>query len=125
MIHIAIPVVLETIAASLNILEKAKKWFYPDKSINEAEAILRKPIPDDVRSLQEETRAHRQVIGRMVEQMKANKEMIEKHNEVLINLSEAAKQVVGEIARLRARSYWAIGLAGLSIAAAVLLAVLK
>ena len=122
--HIAIPVILETIAAGLNILEKGKKWFHPDKTINEAEAILRKHIPDDVRALQEQTKAQRQAIDRMVEQLKANKEMIEKHNEVLINLSEAARQAVGEISRLRVLSYWAIGLAGLSIAAAILLAVL-
>jgi hypothetical protein len=107
--HIAIPVILETIAAGLNILEKGKNWFYPDKTINEAEAILRKHIPDDVRALQEQTKAQRQVIDRMVEQLKANKEMIEKHNEVLINLSKAARQAVGGIARLRILSYWQSG----------------
>jgi cell division septum initiation protein DivIVA len=82
-------------------------------------------MADDVGSLQEQVRIHRQVIDRLVEQVKADKDMLEKHNEVLIQLSEAAQQIAIAEARLRAISYWAIGLAGLALLLATLSVVLR
>jgi len=111
--------------AALDLLKKAKEWFYPNKTINEAEAILRKRMADDVGSLQEQLQDHRQVIDKLVEQVKADKDMIQKHNEVLIQLSERAQQALVGMKRLRTLSYLAIGLAGLSALAAIVLAILK
>ena len=119
-----IPAIIAT-KTGLEILQKAKQWFYPDKTLGEAEAILRKRIADDVGSLQEQVRTHRQVIDKLVEQVKADKDMIEKHNEVLIHLSEAAQQFAAALTNLRITSYVAIGLAGLSLVAAILFKVLK
>ena len=119
-----VPIMVGTTAA-LDLLKKAKEWFYPNKTINEAEAILRKRMADDVGSLQEQLQDHRQVIDKLVEQVKADKDMIQKHNEVLIQLSERAQQAVVGVKRLRTLSYLAIGLAGLSALAAIVLAVLK
>ena len=61
----------------------------------------------------------------MVEQVKADKDLIEKHNEVLITLSETAQQIATAQAKLRAACYWAIGLAGLSVLSVILLWVMK
>jgi len=119
-----IPTIIAT-KTGLDILRKAKEWFYPDKTLSEAEAILRKRMADDVGSLQEQVRTHRQVIDKLVEQVKADKDMLEKHNEVLIHLSEAAQHVDAALARQRIVSYFAIGLAALSLFAAVLFRVLK
>ena len=119
-----VPTMVGTTAA-LDLLKKAKEWFYPNKTINEAEAILRKRMADDVGSLQEQLRDHRQVIDKLVEQVKADKDMIQKHNEVLIQLSERAQQALVGMKRLRTLSYLAIGLAGLSALAAIVLAILK
>jgi hypothetical protein len=119
-----IPTIIAT-KAGLDVLRKAKEWFYPDKTLSEAEAILRKRIADDVGSLQEQVRTHRQVIDKLVDQVKADKDMIEKHNEVLIHLSEAAQQVDTALARQRIASYCAMGIAGLSLLAAVLIRFLK
>ena len=52
-------------STGLDLLKKAKEWFYPDKTINEAEAILRKRMAEDVGSLQEQLRDHRQVIDKL------------------------------------------------------------
>ena len=119
-----VPIMVGTTAA-LDLLKKAKEWFYPNKTINEAEAILRKRMADDVGSLQEQLQDHRQVIDKLVEQVKADKDMIQKHNEVLIQLSERAQQALVGMKRLRTLSYLAIGLAGLSALAAIVLAILK
>src|SRR2546425_11009382 len=119
-----VPIMVGTTAA-LDLLKKAKEWFYPNKTINEAEAILRKRMADDVGSLQEQLQDHRQVIDKLVEQVKADKDMIQKHNEVLIQLSERAQQALVGMKRLRTLSYLAIGLAGLSALAAIVLAILQ
>ena len=119
-----LPIMIGT-TAGLELLKKAKEWFYPDKTINEAEAILRKRMAEDVGSLQEQIRDHRQVIDKLVEQVKADKDMIQKHNEILIQLTEQAQQAVAGTARLRILCYSAIGLAGLSAFAVILLVILK
>jgi hypothetical protein len=121
MLHILIM----TISAGLNVLKTAKDFFFPDKTINEVKAILSKDMADDIGSLREQIRDHRQVLEKLVEQVRADRDMLEKHNDVLIKLSEAAQQTVAEVARLRVVSYWAIGLAGLSILLAVLVWILK
>src|SRR4051812_45065017 len=95
-----IPAIIAT-KTGLEILQKAKEWFYPNKALNEAEDILRKRIADDVGSLQEQVRSHRQVIDKLVEQVKADKDMIEKHNEVLIQLSETVQEAAIAQAKLR------------------------
>ena len=122
-----IPVIPIMVGAStgLDLLKKAKEWFYPDKTINDAEAILRKRMAEDVGSLQEQLRDHRQVIDKLVEQVKADKDMIQKHNEVLIQLSEQAQQVIAGATKLRLLSYSALVLAGLSAATAIILAIIK
>src|SRR5439155_13047323 len=119
-----VPIMIGT-SAGLELLRKAKEWFYPDKTINEAEAILRKRMAEDVGSLQEQIRDHRQVIDKLVEQVKADKDMIQKHNEVLIQLSEQAQEAVAGVVRLRILAYLATGLAGLSVVAVIVLAILK
>ena len=115
-----IPTIMAT-RASLEILQKAKQWFYRDKTLSEAEAILSKRIVDDVGSLQEQIRNHRQVIDKLVEQVKADKELIEKHNEVLIQLSETTPLIGAALTRLRAITYASIGLAILSLVACAVL----
>ena len=110
--------ILAGISASLELLKNAKQFFYPNKTINEALAISSKRMADDVGSLQEQLRAHRQVLDKVVEQLRADKDMIEKHNEVLIQLSEATQQAIAGVARLQFVSYCAIGFAVLSTLAA-------
>jgi hypothetical protein len=51
--------------------------------------------------------------------------MLEKHNEVLIQLSEAAQELAVAQAKTRTISYWAFGLAGLGITLAILFGTLK
>jgi CRISPR/Cas system-associated endonuclease Cas1 len=119
-----IPTIIAT-KTGLEILQKAKEWFYPDKTLKEAEAILSKRIADDVGSLQEQVRTHRQVLDKLVDQVKADKDLIEKHNEVLIHLSQIAQQVAASQAKSRLISYCAIAIAGLSLLLAFLFRVLK
>ncbi|NBV21732.1 MAG: hypothetical protein EBS05_07395 [Proteobacteria bacterium] len=119
-----IPTIIAT-RAGLEILQKAKEWFYPDKNLKEAEAILSKRIADDVGSLQEQLCAHRQVIDKLVNQVKADKDMLEKHNEVLINLSESVQQIEMALSQLRRISSWAMATAGLSLLVAILFRMLK
>ena len=119
-----IPAIIAT-KTGLEILQKAKEWFYPNKTLTEAEDILGQRMANDVGSLQEQVRLHRQVMDKLVEQVKADKEMIEKHNEVLIHLSETIEQLAVSQARLRAASYWGIGLAGLSLLAMIVFVLLK
>lgn len=119
-----IPTIIAT-RAGLEILQKAKEWFYPDKNLKEAEAILSKRIADDVGSLQEQLRAHRQVIDKLVDQVKADKDMLEKHNEVLISLSESVQQIEMALSQLRRISSWAMATAGLSLLVAILFRMLK
>jgi septal ring factor EnvC (AmiA/AmiB activator) len=75
-------------------------------------------VANDVGSLQEKIRDHRQDI----DQVKTD---IEKHKKDLNNLREEAQQTGTEVAKLRIVSYWAIGLAGLSVLLAVLVWVFK
>src|SRR2546430_3018560 len=51
--------ILAGISASLELLKNAKRFFYPNKTINEALAISSKRMADDVGSLQEQLRADR------------------------------------------------------------------
>jgi hypothetical protein len=106
----------------LKILKVGKEAFYPDKTINEAESLLRKDVAGNVESLQEQVEAHREVLDKLVEQTRADKEMIEKHNEVLIRLSEATEQMAQSMATLRILVYCSLGLAGLTLLGLVLLA---
>lgn len=119
-----IPTIIAT-KSGLDILQKAKEWFYPGKTLSEAEAILSKRIADDVGSLQEQVRLHRQVIDKLVEQVKADKDMIEKHNEVLIQLSETAQELAAAQAKLRTGLYGSFTVALLALAAALLVWFLK
>ncbi len=119
-----IPTILAT-KASLDMLQKAKAWFYPSKTLNEAEEILAKRVANDVESLQQQIQTHRQVMDKLVEQVKADKDMIEKHNEVLIQLSETMQEVGATLSKLRVTCYWALGLAGVSLCAAIILKFLK
>ena len=91
-----IPTIMAT-KASLEILQKAKQWFYPDKTLREAEAILSKRIVDDVGSLQEQIQIHRQVIDKLVEQVKADKDLIiEKLSETYGLSKREILRIVGE-----------------------------
>jgi hypothetical protein len=109
----------------LKILKVGKETFYPNKTIKEAESLLRKEMEGNVQSLQAQVQAHRQVMDKLIDQVKADKEMIEKHNEVLIHLSEAAEQAAQDLGRLRVMAYCAIGVAGLSLLGGALLGILK
>jgi hypothetical protein len=117
--------IMTGISASLQLLQNARDLFRRDKTISEAAAISRKRMADDVGSLQEQLRAHREVIDKLVEQAKADKDMLEKHNDVLIQLSGAIQEAVTSVTRVRIVAYWAIGLAGSSVLLAILLLVLR
>jgi hypothetical protein len=115
--------ILTGTSAGLDLLKKAKEWFYPDTTISDAEAIMRKRMADDVGSLQAQIQVHRTVIDKLVVQAKADKEMILRHNEVLIQLSEEAQRAAAKVGQLRILAFWAIGIAGLSVFVAILLVV--
>jgi hypothetical protein len=115
-----IPTILAT-KTGLEMLQRAKEWFYPDKNIKEAEDLLRKRMADDLGSLQEQIRNHREVMDKLVDQVKADKEMIEKHNEVMIQLSQAAEQTAIAHANLRFLCFSAIGVAGLALVGVIVL----
>lgn len=109
----------------LKILKVAKETFYPDKAMKEAQLLLKQEMAGNVQSLQAQVQAHRQIMDRLVEQVSADKELIEKHNEILIHLSEAADQTTLTLARLRMFTYLSAGLAALSILGVAILAKLK
>jgi septal ring factor EnvC (AmiA/AmiB activator) len=95
------------------------------KTINEEVAMSTKPIAHDVGTLQEQFK-------KLDAQVKTDKDTIEKHDKALIELTEATQQVLAAISkldaqltRLRIVSHRAIGLAGLSILAAILVAAFK
>jgi ABC-type transporter Mla subunit MlaD len=106
----------------LKILKVGKDTFYPDKTINEAESLLKHEVAGNVESLQEQLESHRQVMDKLVEQARADKEMIEKHNEVLLRLAEAAEKTAQSFATLRILAYCSIAMSGLALLGLVLLA---
>ncbi len=119
-----VPIIVGT-SSALDILAKAKKWLSADKTIEEAEGILNKRVAADVGSLQEQVRDHRSVIDKLVEQVKADKDMLEEHNEILIRLSEEIQRIGPELAGARTRSYWAIGIGALALLGMVVIALAR
>jgi hypothetical protein len=117
--------IIAGISTSVQLLKSAKEFFYPNKTIDEASAISSKQMAQDVGTLQEQLKAHREVIDRLVEQVKADKDMIEKHNEVLIQLGEAAQEALADAAKLRIIALCAIGISALACVGAILVAILK
>ncbi len=111
--------IIAGISTSLQLLRSAKNFFYPNKILDEAATIASQRTADDVGSLQEQLKAHREVIDRLVEQVKADKDMIEKHNEVLIQLGETVQEALTEGAKLRLLARWAIGLSMAAVVAVI------
>lgn len=117
--------IIAGISTSLQLLKSAKNFFYPNKVMDEATKISAQRMADDVGSLQEQLKAHREVIDRLVVQVKADKDMIEKHNEVLIQLGETAQQAVAEAAKLRVLALWAIGVSAAALLGVIVTAIFK
>src|SRR5256885_7468590 len=105
----------------MKILKVAKETFYPDKAMKEAQSLLKNEVAGDVHSFQAQVQAHRQIMDKLVEQIRADKELIEKHNEILIHLSEAADEAALSVARLRLINYCSLGLAILAMCGVILI----
>jgi len=117
--------IIAGISTSLQLLKSAKEFFYPNKNIDEAKAITSRRMADDVGPLQEQLKAHREVIDRLVEQVRADKDMIEKHNEIIIQLGEATQEAITDAAKLRTLLWCAISLGALAVATTGLVLIFK
>ena len=103
--------IIAGISTSVQLALRAPKvFFYPNKAVNDAMLLASRRMANDVGSLQEQLKAHREVIDKLVEQVRVSEDLIEKHNEVLIQLGEATQQAVSDAEKLRVLAWWAIGI---------------
>ena len=117
--------IIAGISTSLQLLRSARNLLSPNKTANDAMLIASRRMADDVGSLQEQLKAHRGVIDKLVAQVMVDEEMIEKHNDILIQLSEAAQEALSEASKLRVLAQWAIGLSAAAMVAAAVAIVFK
>jgi len=82
------PLLAASLASTgLDLLEKAKKLFYASKTINEAKEMSAK-ANDHAETLQEQVRINQQIIDKLIQQAEENKELLKKHNDILINVEK-------------------------------------
>lgn len=84
-------------ATGLELLEKARKLFYSSKTINEAKEMSAQ-AGDSADSLQERVRINQQIIDKLIQQAEENKELLKKHNDILIGVE---KEMLGLHAQLK------------------------
>ena len=115
--------IITGISTSVQLLKSAKKLLYPDKEAADANEFLRIQLANDVGSLQEQMKGCRRVVDKLLQQAKADREMLEQHNEVLIQLGEATQEALADISKVCTLAKWALGVAvtALLVAAAALL----
>ena len=73
------PTIIDLVEAGAKMLRAAKETFFDDSTIKEAETISKSQLTGSVETLKEQVNTQRQVIDKLVEQIKANKEMIKIH----------------------------------------------
>src|SRR3546814_11607439 len=71
----------------LDLLEKAKKFFYSSKTIEEARQMSAQGSAR-TESLQEQVRLNQQIIDKLMQQAEENRMLLEKHNDILINIEK-------------------------------------
>lgn len=80
------PLLAASLASTgLDLLEKAKKLFQASKTINEAKEMAAK-AGDNAESLQEQVKINQQIIDKLIQQAEENKELLKKHNDILISV---------------------------------------
>ena len=117
--------IITGIAASLQLLKGAKELLYSDKSLVEALGITSKRVSGNVGSLQEQVREHREAISKLVEEARASQQIIEKHNQVLVQLGEATQQLAANLVKQRRLTWLAAGVAVVSVLVTIALAIFR
>lgn len=107
---IAITIAVES---ALNLLDRVKGLFSNTK-IKEIQDTL----SQKTESLESQVQQHRSILQDMLAQSQSNKHVIEEHNKVLLNLTEAIKALDYENNRLRKHIYIAFIIWPLIIGAA-------
>jgi hypothetical protein len=95
------PLLAASLASTgLDLLEKAKKLFQASKTINEAKEMAAK-AGDNAESLQEQVRINQQIIDKLIQQAEENKELLKKHNDILINVERDMLQLNAQLKTTR------------------------
>jgi hypothetical protein len=97
-------------ATGLDLLEKAKKFFYSSKTIEEARQMSAQGSAS-TESLQEQVRLNQQIIDKLIQQADENKLLLEKHNDVLINIEKELLRLNHAARTNRMVTYVALGVA--------------
>ena len=100
--------------AAMHSAEFIKKTVFDNRKMDE----LKTKTHEHVSSLAEQVELNRAIVGQVVEQLAEGKSAIEKHNEILLTLSEAAQSSAQEIRRLRVVAYAALVLSAVSLGGA-------
>lgn len=107
--------VLTLAKAALRSAEFIKTAFFDSRKIEE----LKNKTHEHVSSLAEQVELNRAIVNQVVEQLAEGKGAIERHNEILITLSQAAESAAGEMRRLRAMVWAALGVSAVSLVGVV------
>jgi hypothetical protein len=117
--------IITGISTSVQLLKSAKKLLYPEKNSVDANDLLRIQLANDVGSLQEQVKACRRVADKLLEQAKADREMLERHNEVLIQIGEATQEALADISGICRLAKWALGFSVVAVAVAAVALILR
>jgi len=110
------PVTFLTIAqAATASLKHIKETFFDKRGADD----LKQKTQAHVDTLGEQVALNKAIVDELVTQFEAGRQAIEKHNEILLGLNEAAQAAAREIRRLRQMVYVALGVAGLALALAL------
>ena len=103
--------------AALQSAEFIKKTVFDNRKMDD----LKTKTHENVSSLSEQVALNKAIVDQLVEQLAEGKSAIEKHNEILIALGQAAESSAVELKRLKSFVYVSVALSAASLALALAL----
>lgn len=107
----------------LDLLEKAKKFFYSSKTIDEARQMSAQGAAR-TESLQEQVRLNQQIIDKLIQQAEENRMLLEKHNDILINIEKELLRLNHAVQTNRRMTFVALGVALTAVLALIAMSVM-
>jgi len=107
----------------LDLLEKAKKFFYSSKTIDEARQMSAQGAAR-TESLQEQVRLNQQIIDKLIQQAEENRMLLEKHNDILINIEKELLRLNHTVQTNRRLTFVALGIALTAVLALIAMSIM-
>lgn len=107
----------------LDLLEKAKKFFYSSKTIDEARQMSAQGAAR-TESLQEQVRLNQQIIDKLIQQAEENRMLLEKHNDILIDIEKELLRLNHAAKTNRRITFIALGVALVAVPALIVTSVM-